>query len=142
MAGQNAFTLKVLFNRLPDYAKQVTSASEAHVKATSDKIVDGAQQRAHVITGEMRDSVHTEGSGLDMKVVVGAKQGIFEEYGTVRRPAHPFFWPAVEAERSAYVAGWHGILEGTGQRSGSMTVTPGRGTTRRRTGGRLPRYEG
>lgn len=142
MAGKNPFTMTLLFNRIPEYAAQVKSEGEALVKRSAEAIVDGAQQRAHVITGEMRDSIHTEGSGMDMKVVVGAKQGIFEEYGTVRRPAHPFFWPAAEAERPNYTAGWRSILAGTRQRSGSLTVTPGRGTTRRRTGGRLPRYDG
>lgn len=139
MAGK-MFEVKLLFNRLPQLAAEVKSQGDAHVEKTADAIVDGAQERAHVITGEMRDSIHRTGSGMQCGVSVGAKQGIFEEYGTSRRPAHPFFWPAVEAERSGYVSGWYPILNGTGQRAGSMTVTPGRGTTRRRTGGRLPRY--
>lgn len=139
MAGSSMFQLRVVFNRLPQMAAEITQQGAAHVEAAADAIVVGAQERAHVITGEMRDSIHKTGSGMQCGVEVGAKQGIFEEYGTSRRPAHPFFWPAVEAERSGYVSGWHGVLQGTGQRSGSMTVTPGRGTTRRRTGGRLPR---
>jgi hypothetical protein len=135
----NAIDVKVIFNRLPGLAGEMRAAGEAHVEKTADNLVKGMKERVHVLSGDTQRSIHKEGSGLEAEVVA-SEGAIFEEYGTVHRPAHPFAWPAREAEWPAYLEGWRQILAGTGQRAGSGTITPGRGTTRRRTGGRLPRY--
>lgn len=140
MAGKG-IDVKVIFNRLPSLTRETRAAGEAHVEKTADNMVKGMQERVHVLSGDTQRSIHKEGSGLEATVVAG-EGAIFEEYGTMYRPAHPFAWPTREAEWPAYLEGWRHILQGTGQRAGSGTITPGRGTTRRRTGGRLPRYDG
>lgn len=139
MAGRPAATLTVLFNRIPALAADLKSAGDALVQKTADDIVRDAQQRAPVDTGALRDSIHREGSGSEATVACGVPYDKYQEYGTSKHAAHPFFWPALEANRPVYLAAWRAILSGTGQRSGSATITPGRGTIRRRTGGRLPR---
>lgn len=130
---------RVVFNRLPDLIASLASEGDRHVEETADAVADDARRNAPVDTGELRDSIHVEGSGRQTRVVVGADHGIFPEYGTRKMAARPYFWPAVERARQGYLAGWRAILQGTGRRSGSMTVLPGRGTIRRITGGRLPR---
>jgi HK97 gp10 family phage protein len=137
MAGTPS-TLKVIFNRLPELPGMIKAAGDAHVQKTAQNMVKGMQERVAVDTGETRDSIHVEGSGSEAKVVVGGA-GLFLEYGTIHMQAQPFAWPTREAEWPAYIAGWRAILSGTGLRSGSGTITPGVATTRRRTGGRLPR---
>jgi HK97 gp10 family phage protein len=137
VAGK-AIDVKVLFNRLPTLAADIKAQGEALVERTADNVVTGAQERVHEISGDTKRSIRREGSGSESTVVAG-EGAIFEEYGTVNRPAHPFMWPALEAERPVYLAAWRAILAGTGQRAGSATITPGRGTIRRRTSGRLPR---
>lgn len=132
-----AIQARVVFNRIPQVSAEITSGGAALCEQTADGIVVDAQGRVHVITGETQESIQRKGSGFESKVVAGGG-AIFEEYGTVYRPAHPFLWPAVEAARSAYLAAWRALLNGAG-RAGSVTVLPGRGTTKRRTGGRLPR---
>lgn len=133
-----AATLKVLFNRLPTLAAEIKSQGAALVAETAQHVATGAQQRAPVRTGRLRDGITVEGSGSASRVVSEAPYSVYVEYGTSRMGAQPFFWPALEAERPVYLAAWRAILAGTGQRSGSATVTPGRGTIRRWTGGRLP----
>lgn len=138
MAGKT-FGLRVVFNRIPAYASEVKAQAEALVQKSADNIVTGAQDRAPVKTGRLRDGIQREGSGMQAKVTSEAPYSTYVEYGTSRMGAQPFFWPALEAERPIYLAAWRAILAGTGQRAGSATVLPGRGTIRRVTGGRLPR---
>lgn len=132
-------TVRVVFNRLPEIAGKLKTDGADHVQETAAAIAEDAASRAPVDTGALRDSIGASGSGLAARVTVGVPYGIYVEYGTSRAPAQPYLWPAVEAARSAYLDGWRAILSGTGRRSGSLTVLPGRGTIRRRTGGRLPR---
>lgn len=124
--AQSPIQVKVIFNRIPQYVASMKSDGAAHVEGTADDIAADAQSRAPVDTGELRDSIKRAGGGLKSTVEVGAKHGVYQEFGTSRSPAHPFLWPAVEAARAGYIAGWHSILAGSGGRSGSLTVRPGR----------------
>lgn len=137
MAGKYP-DVKILFNRIPALVADLKTKGDAHVQKTADNMVKGMQERVAVDTGETRDSIHREGSGSEATVTVGGA-GLFLEYGTSKMGAQPFAWPTREAEWPAYLEGWRAILAGTGVRAGSGTITPGRATTRRRTGGRLPR---
>lgn len=139
MAGSKTFELRVVFNRLPQMAAEIASQGAAHVEQTADRVASEAAARAPVDTGYLQGSIHRTGSGLQSGVVAEAEYAVYQEYGTHKMAAHPFFWPAVEQERSGYVQGWRSLLAGTGARSGSLTTLPGRGTIRRVTGGRLPR---
>jgi HK97 gp10 family phage protein len=135
----NPFTVRTVFNRLPNLAGEMKSAGAALVAETARKIAADAAQRAPVRTGALRDSIRVEGAGSSSTVVAGVPYAVYVEYGTSRMGAQPFFWPALEANRPVYLAAWKAILAGTGRRAGSATVSPGRGTIRRVTGGRLPR---
>lgn len=131
MAG-GGVTVTVLFNRLPQLAGEIKAAGDALVQKTADDIVAGAQQRAPVRTGALRDSIHREGAGSSATVIAGVLYAVFVEYGTSRMGAQPFFWPALEAERPIYLAAWRLILAGRGMRAGSATIIPGRATIARR----------
>lgn len=137
--AQNPVTVKILFNRIPQLAGEIKAAGEALVQKTADDIVKDAQERAPVRSGDLKRSIERQGAGSESTVIAGVPYAVFVEYGTSRMGAQPFFWPALEANRPVYLAAWRAILAGTGQRSGSATVTPGRATIRRRTSGRLPR---
>lgn len=116
-------TVRVVFNRIPDIAEALRTEGAALCERTADAIVDDAKSTVAVRTGETRDSIHREGGGFASRVLVGGA-GLWLEYGTRFMHAHPFFHPAVEKARQAYIAGWHAILAGTGQRSGSVTTYP------------------
>jgi HK97 gp10 family phage protein len=141
MAQKTGATLTVLYNRFPQVAAELKAGRARIVKETAETVRDDAKQRAPVRTGQLRDSIAVEGEGDAARVTVGAPHGVYVEYGTSRSPAQPFLWPAVEAARAGYRQAWTDFLngQGGGLRRGSMTVTPGRGTVRRWTGGRLPR---
>ena len=104
----------VKFNHLPAIAGRLRSDGAAHVEATAAGIAADAASRAPVDTGELRDSIHSEGSGMGAMVVAAAPHSAYVEYGTSRSPAQPYLWPAVEAARPAYIAGWRSIVSGGG----------------------------
>lgn len=55
------------------------------------------RRRAHVITGEMRDSVYVvQLSKRVWKVATKCPHSKFEENGTRYQPAHPWFGPGVD----------------------------------------------
>jgi len=77
---------------------------------TAQAVADGAKQRAHVITGKLRDSIEAVKAGtLSWSVQAGSPDrdywdAIAEEYGTSRRPPHPFLRPAFEARQGQHEA--------------------------------------
>lgn len=76
--------------------KTITSNVAAMSYNYAQRVESGAKRRVHVITGNLRDSIHRvrDATGKHT-VVVGAHYGIYEEYGTRYRPPHPYFRPAV-----------------------------------------------
>jgi len=61
-----------------------------------------AKSRAHVVTGEMRDKVHLVKTGEGKRQLrADAGHSGFVEFGTVDRPAHPWFIPGLEDGRLA-----------------------------------------
>ena len=137
--AQNAIQLKVIFNRIPEMSGEVKRKGEALVAETARKVATDAARRAPVRTGRLRNGIRPDVNGLAGFVTSEAPYSHFVEYGTSRMGAKPFMWPAVEAARPDYLAAWRALLAGSGQRSGSVTVVPGRATTFRRSGGTAPR---
>lgn len=63
----------------------------------------GAKRRVHVITGNLRRSIHRVRLETGKhRVIVGAHYGIYEEYGTRYRPPHPYFRPAVADAKARF----------------------------------------
>lgn len=81
--------------------KNVRSNSAMAAYNFARSVEAGAKRRVHVITGNLKRSIHRVRLGTGKhRVVVGAYYGIYEEYGTRYRPPHPYFRPAVrEAKR-------------------------------------------
>lgn len=70
------------------------------VQERANRIRGRARQLVHVSSGQTRDSieviVHEDGSA---DVRVGARQGLFEEFGTHDMAPRPFLRPAVAEEK-------------------------------------------
>lgn len=89
----------VTLNNLGKLADRVSGKKGALAKVRAERIAEHARSRVHVITGKTRDSIRVE-PGPDGSAAVTAGYGaVYEEYGTSRRPPHPFLTPAAEAER-------------------------------------------
>jgi HK97 gp10 family phage protein len=85
--------------------KSVRSNSHAAAYNFARRGSSAAKRRVHVITGYLRDSIHTEMVAPGHhKIVVGANYGVYEEYGTRYRPPHPYLRPAVQEVRAQYLA--------------------------------------
>ena len=82
---------------------QVNTVLEEDVNDGVEMMVETAKILVPVATGNLRDSIHYEGSFPDYSIVVDAQNeygqyyGYFVEHGTSRQGAQPFLWPAINA---------------------------------------------
>lgn len=60
------------------------------------EIMAGAKARAPVRTGYLRDSITVRKQSGGYEVHVGAKYGLYVEYGTRNAPAQPYLTPAAQ----------------------------------------------
>lgn len=89
---------KNTYKRYADNARGVGTIT----KETAEAILKDAQSTVHVITGATRDSGEVVQNGIAYEVQFSAG-AIYEEYGTVHRPPHPFLTPASERQRAPYL---------------------------------------
>lgn len=79
------------------HAAQVVAKTARDIQAES-------QSNAPVDTGYLKNSINAEEiSDLTWEITVGAEYGPHVEYGTRLAPAQPFFTPAVENHRQAFL---------------------------------------
>lgn len=92
--------------RIRTTGTHTTTISEATERAKIDRwlmMLAGfayteTRTRAHVITGEMRDSVYlVRMSSASWKLATQCEHSKFEEYGTRYRPPHSWWGPGVDA---------------------------------------------
>lgn len=72
------------------------------IEATGEQVVMFAQSFSPDLTGDLRESIKVQGSGIDGRgpfVDVGTTEdyAIYQEFGTEHNPAHPFMRPALAA---------------------------------------------
>ena len=77
-------------------------ASLPLVEATAERVAQFAQSFSPDLSGALRDSIKVQGSGIDKAGAyadVGTREpyAIYQEFGTVHNPAHPFMRPAIAA---------------------------------------------
>jgi HK97 gp10 family phage protein len=89
----------VVYNRIPQLMAAVEAHTRQAVKRNADELRDEMKRRAPVDTGELKNSITSTSvtAGKTATVDVGAEHGIYNEYGTYKMAAQPFFHPAVEA---------------------------------------------
>jgi HK97 gp10 family phage protein len=88
-------------SRIPGLAAELTARVNALEQEVADRVVAGAKERVPVLSGRLRDAIHTEpedsGSGI---FVVAGNNGVFYgnivEHGGAHSPPHPFLIPAAE----------------------------------------------
>lgn len=89
-------------SRLPLIAAQLDEKTLEGVVELGERVVDRAQERVAVESGDLRDSIHLEIDGNQVWIVAGdskAYYGHIVENGGVFQPAQPFLVPSFEEER-------------------------------------------
>lgn len=110
--AKSAIVTKIVFNKLPALGKQARRRAGQAVRKAALDIEAGAKDRAHVVTGAMKNSIQAEMTGnLSAEVAVGVEYGIYEELGTRNRPPHPFLGPAAEAVKPSFIAAMKQVLD-------------------------------
>lgn len=94
----------VVFNRIPELIAAVEANSIVATRKNTVRLRDEMKRRVAVDTGELRDSIEAHYEGRSGEVNVGAEHGIYNEYGTYKMPAQPFFHPSVEAVFPEFVS--------------------------------------
>lgn len=109
--GKSGVTWRVVFNDLPKIADRLGVNAERIVAKVALDVQAGAQDRAPVDTGYLRGSIRAVRVGeAHWRVTVGADYGIYPELGTRFMAARPYFGPAVQAVRGAFISKLKGGL--------------------------------
>lgn len=97
-----------IFKLADDIAAEVANARgkmEPAVARATERLYAQAVAAAPVDTGELRDSIFRDTSGLARRVASTVRQGFFQEYGTSVMPPQPWLmvfafraWADLEAE--------------------------------------------
>jgi HK97 gp10 family phage protein len=64
-----------------------------------DNVTQGAQDRAPVLTGKLREKISKQVDGGDVEVTADTKYATYVELGTGHGPAQPYLYPAFAEHR-------------------------------------------
>lgn len=104
MATGGSITVEVVYNKLPQISAAMRPKAEAIVAKVALDIQAGAQGRAPVRTGTLKNSIQAKRIGpMHWEVWVGVDYGIYVEKGTRHMGAQPFLRPAVDGVRGAFL---------------------------------------
>lgn len=98
-------SMRVTKNTFPTLAARIPQRTHEVVADSLARVRDGAAQRSHVDTGELRDSWSVSFTGpTDGQVASSSGHAVYNEYGTVHMSAQPLLAPAIDQERPRFVA--------------------------------------
>ena len=90
-------------SRIPKITAELAARVDAAVAAGAELVENRAKDRVPVLTGRLRDAIHTERRGVaEVEVVAGGRDvfyGHIIEHGGAHTPARPFMVPAAEESR-------------------------------------------
>jgi hypothetical protein len=101
-------TIIVQKNAFPHIAKRLLTGSKLAEEVSAKHIAVRARARAPRLTGKLAASIHADGN----EVVADDPVGLYQEYGTVKMEANPFFVESVEEEGPRFEAAVFGLLRG------------------------------
>lgn len=91
-----SITTKVVFSNFGRVKAHMMMTAEAATAKAAMDMAAGAQLRAPVDTGFLKNSIQARKVGPAFwRVTVGADYGVYVEYGTRFMGARPYFFPAV-----------------------------------------------
>lgn len=80
--------------------------AQREVKRSALNVQSGARERVPVDTGRLRNSIAHEidADGLNATIGTNVRYSVFVEFGTRNMRERPYLFPALEAERGAFLA--------------------------------------
>lgn len=94
------FSAKVDVTNLERLARKLGTVGDMLFDVTEqvrDEVVNNIVTKGIVDTGDLRDSIKAEKKSDDMSIVRdGVSYGVYNEFGTDRMAARPFFVPAID----------------------------------------------
>lgn len=107
----NEISIKLDMKRLEGLPEEVAASASDILLQHAHLIEGSAKQKAPVDTGFLRGSIQVSNlEALRKMVSVGAEYGIYQEFGTTRMSAQPYFVPAVESTRPKLLKAWDGLI--------------------------------
>lgn len=104
-------SIKLDMKKLLALPAEVEETASAILLQHAYLIEGSAKKKAPVDTGFLRGSIQVSDKEALLKLVsVAAEYGIYQEFGTTRQSAQPYFVPAVEAVRPKLVKAWEGLI--------------------------------
>lgn len=96
---------RVVHNDFPKIIAGMETKADTIVAKAALDIQAQAQVRAPVDTGTLKNAIQATRLGAaHWRVVVGVDYGLYVEYGTVHTAAQPYFQPAINQVRPAFLA--------------------------------------
>lgn len=102
----------VAYDRIPGICDAARGRAIAAVARAVFDIEGKAKANAPVDTGNLRDSITGEASGLEGTVATGVEYASYQEFGTSRMPAHPYMIPAATAAAPAFMSEMRAVFSG------------------------------
>jgi HK97 gp10 family phage protein len=90
----------VVKNDFPKVAVELKAKSEVSEKLGAEVYARHARAGAPVLTGALRASIRVE----DNEVIATADYAGYQEFGTQKMPAHPFFFGGARAAQAVQMA--------------------------------------
>ena len=98
---------KLVKNGFPKLIAALHTESKVAERLTAREIAARARTAAPVRTGKLRGSVRARGNTVETSIVYAP----YQEYGTRKMQAHPFFFEAVEGERPRFMARLRAVIK-------------------------------
>lgn len=104
--------IEVRSNRFPEIIAGMRAKAEAAVARAVQDAETLAKVNAPVDTGALRNSIMGEADGLEGAIYTGIEYSVYQEFGTYKMPAHPFFTPAIEGVAGQFARDMQDIFNG------------------------------
>lgn len=104
--------LEVRSNHIPQIVAGMQGKAAAAVAKAVFEAEAAAKTFVAVDTGTLKGSITAQVDGLEGAIFTGVDYAPYQEFGTYKMPAHPFFIPAIESVRETFLSDMADIFNG------------------------------
>lgn len=104
--------MEVRFDHFPQIADALRPRAVEIITRAVEDAETIAKVNAPVDTGTLRNSIMHDVDGLEGAIYTNVEYAPYQEYGTYKMAAHPFFTPAMEAVGPRFLSEMRGVFGG------------------------------